>query len=289
LNEPLEVLVVLSSVLDPLIGNLLEDPENEKFRKVRLANPHVGRALAVLGIKEFLHGHNFVPTEDGYLQYQGDRLQLAAAQRSLRHVRARVEERVNSSAKAITTDARKQEILARAQQEQQALARELDMRRAAKEEAERLRQDDITVGKSLESVALHTLHKTHRIRNHLRDALHLTCVRMRTGRTFVECTTCDPSGLEVHWHTRTSNMLYAYVVHLTPDALTVVHNGPVLGFMYDTDPKSETFGSSVMFSKQHPDLTGREGAKAQLRFSHESTVVTKCPYCMKDFAKELWV
>jgi len=78
-------------------------------------------------------------------------------------------------------------------------------------------------------------------------------------------------------------------VHLTPDGTSVVRNGPVLGFMYDSDPRSATFGSSVLFSRQHPDLTGREGAKAQLRFTHESTVVTKCPYCQRDFASELWV
>eukprot|EP00759_Apiculatamorpha_spiralis_P011995 PhF_6_TR19095/c0_g1_i1/m.28091 len=289
-NEILEAQAVLVTVLNPLIANIIEHPMEDKYKTVKTSNPKIQRALQLVGVPEFLSEVCKFTGEGEVLTFTGSPEDITRASRLLDALKEKLY--TTASTPSSQREDWRKEILQRCKSQQNALREEDEIKRKLAEETSRMEDEDLAVGKQYEAQVRKLLHKTHRVRNHMSDAIDFVCRRMRSGKRLVQCPPegpCSADCLEVHWHTRSSNMLYAYVFHVTPDGTSVIHNGPVLGFLYDTDPKSSTFGCSVMFSKQELDLTGQSGARARLRFTHESTVVTKCPYCSRDFASDLWV
>ena len=64
------VKVKLLTILTKILSNILKDPENEKFRKVRLANPNINSAVVVVdGGMELMGSCGFdvttMPAADG--------------------------------------------------------------------------------------------------------------------------------------------------------------------------------------------------------------------------------
>jgi hypothetical protein len=102
---------------------------------------------------------------------------------------------------------------------------------------------------------------------------------MRHGRAFA-CG-CPGDHLELHWHMRSSNLLYSYAVHLTADAGAVVHQCPEIGYQYNGVPNTEHFGRTIMISR----MLSTEGKLLQ----NETCAVPTdaCVYCDVSF-KSLW-
>ncbi|CAK9050501.1 Peptide-N(4)-(N-acetyl-beta-glucosaminyl)asparagine amidase (PNGase) (N-glycanase 1) (Peptide:N-glycanase) [Durusdinium trenchii] len=52
------------AVLTTLLGNLVKNPSEEKFRRVKLSNPKISKALSCLGAQELLLSAGFVKSEE---------------------------------------------------------------------------------------------------------------------------------------------------------------------------------------------------------------------------------
>eukprot|EP00455_Lapot_gusevi_P053788 TRINITY_DN8479_c0_g2_i1.p1 TRINITY_DN8479_c0_g2~~TRINITY_DN8479_c0_g2_i1.p1 ORF type:complete len:176 (-),score=13.23 TRINITY_DN8479_c0_g2_i1:45-542(-) len=130
----------------------------------------------------------------------------------------------------------------------------------------------------LEAVARSTLHNTGRLRNASFEAKHFQLRAMRHGRAFA-CTSCAPDAIEAHWHVVNGSLLYAYCVHLSPDASKVLHLGYEHAYQYNTIPGTEHFGRTVWMTTKHIDETTGQIALLQ----HHTKAVDRCVYCNEEF------
>jgi len=159
----------------------------------------------------------------------------------------------------------------------------LAARRAAEEAAAKAAADgqaaDFAAGAPLLETCRTTLHYSGRLRNAAFEGTDFSVRAMRHGRGFA----CDCPGenLEVHWHTQTANLLYSFVVHLSPDGKSVVHQCPELGYQYNSVPHTANFQKTVLITRKMVLPDGR------LAHEEPNTVAAACAVCLVDFA-QLW-
>lgn len=137
-------------------------------------------------------------------------------------------------------------IVEAARRDAQAVKIERERELAFEATAKAQRDSDVACVAHLVDVARRTIHMTGRLRNASFEAKHFELRVMRHGRGFA-CS-CPNDHLEAHWHVVNASILYAYVVHLTPDASKVVHVGHDQGYQYNSVPGTESFGETLWMS-----------------------------------------
>lgn len=318
-----DVSEAIATVLRPLISNLLREPQNPKFRRVRSANPKIASALAsISGGDQLMRVAGFTMVSDlekgeQFWHFEGDSASLLRAERAISALEEASNDRgaqvdrcddrnfsdempLLKSRAAARNEEERRERLAALEKRAAADAREVEERRAAERDAldeERRQQADFAAGSQLVDQARLTIHHTGRLRNASFGASNFTVRSMRHGRSFA-CT-CPPENLEAHWHVRTSNLLYSYLVHLNPDASAVVHVGDEHGYQYNTLPGTEHFGKTIHIAHRRivknstPVTSGgaedpSSESKTAIDHRAPNVPVTACHYCGVSF-DTLWI
>lgn len=132
----------------------------------------------------------------------------------------------------------------------------------------------IGVDNPLHDTARRTVHGHGRLRNSFFESHDVRIATMQTGRWFY-CADCPPEGIEVHWHLRVANHLYAFTAHLNPAGTAVVHVGPELGYQLNTIPQTPGFGGVELTSRKVTDDSGAQLLKHEI--CH--TPASECQYC----------
>ena len=80
-----------ASILNRLLGNVVANPTEPKFRQIRLSNPKINQALSVRGAKALLVGAGFV--EAGDMMKMDDAAPVDGAEAAIAGLAAQAKER----------------------------------------------------------------------------------------------------------------------------------------------------------------------------------------------------
>jgi hypothetical protein len=282
------VTLLCRTTLRTIFANILREPENVKFQRLRKSNPKIGIILGFECLTNLLHLAGFYtdPTDRDYLMVESST--AVDSVKRAEEVLSKFEEIVAQEALAKLpllpsrpTLAQEQErahqqALAKIQQDRLETERRLQMEKLCSQE-EQLQKSDFDSVAGLIENAKKAIHFHGRLRNQLFDGVHFTLRRMKHGRA-LGCE-CEGECLEAHWHVRTASLLYAYCVHLSPDGSSVLHSGPEYGYQYNSLPGTEHFGKTIHMSTKRilPDRS--------VECTNPNKPVDCCQYCQVPFRK----
>lgn len=309
-REP-RVFHVLQHVCRPLLANLLRQFDNKQFHEVKPTSKLLSEAHDAIGpsvLSQLMCAIGFIRnggSVESRWVFQGSLDRAVVAERWLSSVedalRGVVAGHAASSSPATAEDDILFKSLSKAGENRRKKAE--DDRRAevehlrlkglqeARERAERERNEqaaqlalqqglrqDFEDAAHLEETARSTLHNTGRHRNASFSAKHFQLRVMRHGRSFA-CNTCDDACIEVHWHVVSGSLLYAYCVHMSPDATRILHTGYEHAYQYNTIPGTDHFRRTIWMTTKH---VNEETGLIDL-LQHHTKPVDRCIYCNELF------
>jgi hypothetical protein len=270
-RDPAAVEDALKNVLRPIVSNIVREPNEEKFRRIRENNRRVREAATALPcLFRILGACGFIAVDgpDTGVQvwtFLGDTSRLAEGNRLLsraeevlernkaqQHLRTRKTATAHAASPPLRVEERREE--------------------APPVESTLLFAADFESVRHLMDKARLTMHSTGRLRNACFSAKDMTLRRMEHGRGFV-CR-CPPDHLEAHWHVVCGKLLYAYVAHLTPSADAVAHLGYEIGYQYNSLPDSDLFRRVIHVSTKMVDTEGHLSLN-----DHPNRPAEVCAYC----------
>lgn len=272
-----EVLYAINKIFRRLLGNLLLDFDNPKFRSVRKENSLVLQSINGLPKKivdELFSAIGFSDAGSTY-KFTGFKEQLKTADDLFCEI-----EQTFLPPKATVQELKP---LSRGAQilKAPALPSHLPNEYENTTTNSPFIKEDFDEAAPLMETVRKTLLRTGRVRNCFFEAKHFSVRRMLHGRVYACSEKCDNSYLEAHWHlTGAKNMVYAHVAHLSADGSKLMHLGHEFGYQYSTIPGMANFGKTVNFSIK---LINPDGHLTSIE--HPNKVVTSCIYCGENLQK----
>lgn len=262
---------VVEKLLRPLVSNLLREPTNIKYQSISRDQ------------KLLMHAIESVAGTAEWLELCGFRLNAKTSRYEIdsRFANYAAAEAVLSNVEAACT---KPQLALESRAARDREARLAELRKPMAPTERSVNESDVVVlgsANSLLPTIKKTLHVTGRVRNASFSGIDFVATVMKDGRVHV-CQCADDS-IEVHWHVKTANMLYAHAAHVSPDGETVLHMCPELGYQYNAVPRTENFQRTVLMSRKDVDVDGK-------LLSHDTpnTAQDRCLYCRRSF-DDLWV
>jgi len=271
-----DVAPVVRDVLRVLLANLLLHPNEAKYRTLREANPTIARAIALPGVRQWLTVCGFVrcgSNADVTYEFRGNGPTLALGDDLL----SRFEQAVRVEEPSSSATGRIEQRRSEATTTRAAATPQSPLTSVPKRDRE---LDVLSPSDPLMEQVSRTVHRKGRLRNAYCDARDTTLRRMTTWRALL-CG-CPPNNLELHFHTRNSTFMYAFIIHVSADGTNVVHVGPELGYQYASIPGTSHFKKTVFMSEKTVDEAG------VVTCIQQEKVCDGCGYCNVPFGS-LWV
>lgn len=272
-----DVLNAIQNVFRRLLGNLLLDFNNPKFRSVKKNNPVLARNTSNLPdtiTEKMFQILNFVLVDEITYVFNGSKENLLEADKQYSLIEDFLCPKKKSSFEPLSFQPKKAPA-AQVQPSYSNKKEEVDVDNSP------FHTEDFESVVELKEIVRKTLLKTGRIRNCFFEANYYSLRRMSHGRVYACTEQCDNTCLEAHWHLMSGrNILYSHIAHLSSDGLKVLHLGFEVGYQYHMIPGMQNFGKSVNFSTKLLSSDGK-----LLRNEHPNRVCDSCIYCGMNLKK----